>query len=241
MSSSTRTLGGILLAACAALSAHAGGAVKVTATYEGQPPNFKPIDMGQDKICVEHYKGGAAPVNEALVLGEGQTMANVLVEVISGLPEGAAYPLPAEPAVLMQEGCRYSPRMLVVRAGQPLKIRNPDGTLHNVNAQPRVNAPFNRGMPANVQEIEVLFDKPEPLFPITCNVHPWMRASCAVINHPYFAVTDKTGAGTVADLPPGEYEIRATHEVLGEKTAKVTIQEGQTAEVAFTFSRPAKK
>lgn len=229
------------LSVIVAATAFAGGAVKVTTTYEGQPPNFKPIDMGQDKICVDHYKGGTVPVNEALVLGEGQTMANVLLEVVSGLPEGATYPVPAEPVVLTQEGCRYSPRMLVVRAGQTLKIHNPDGTLHNVNAQPRVNTPFNRSMPGNVQEIEVLFEKPEPLFPITCNVHPWMRAGCAVISHPYFAVTDKTGAGTVADLPPGEYEIRASHEVLGEKTAKVTVVEGQTAELAFTFTRPTKK
>jgi plastocyanin len=241
MFSSIRNICATACLAAFAATAFAGGSIKVTATYEGQVPNFKPIDMGQDKVCVEHYKDGTPPVNEALVLGEGQKMANVLVEVISGLPAEATYPAPTEPAVLLQEGCRYSPRLFVVRAGQPLKIRNPDGTLHNVNAQPKVNAPFNRGMPANVQEIEVVFDKPEPLFPITCNVHPWMRSNCAVLSHPFFAVTDTTGTGTVADLPPGEYEIRATHEVLGEKTAKLTVQEGQTAEIAFTFTRPTKK
>src|SRR5262249_23271174 len=157
-------------------------------------------------------------VNEVLVLGDGNAMANVLAEVSSGLPDGTAYPMPADPAVLTQEGCRYSPRVFGMRAGQTLKIVNPDGTMHNVNAQPRINTPFNGGMPGNVREIEVNFDKPEPLFPITCNVHSWMFAYCAVYNHPFFAVTDKTGTATIKDLPPGDYEIKVTHERLGEHT-----------------------
>ncbi len=232
-----------LALACAILApqAHAGGAVKISAKYEGQVPAFKPIDMGQDKVCVDHYKDKTAPVNEVLVLGEGQALANVLIEVVSGLPEGKTWPVPAEPVVLTQDGCRYVPRMFGIRAGQTLRIHNPDGTLHNVNAQPKVNTPFNRGMPANVTEIEVVFDKPEPLFNFTCNVHPWMKSSCAVIDHPFFAVTDTSGAATIADLPPGEYEIRATHEALGAQTVKLTVAEGQTAEAALSFTRPTKK
>lgn len=221
--------------------AMAAGSVKVTAKYEGQVPNLKPIDMGQDKVCVDHYKNGTPPVNEVLVLGDGNAMANVLVEVVSGLPAEQTWHVPTEPAILTQEGCRYVPRVFAVRVGQPLKVMNPDGTLHNVNAQPKVNAPFNRGMPANVKEFEVTFTKPEPLFPFNCNVHPWMKAWCVVEDHPFYGVTDTTGAATIADLPPGEYEIRATHEVLGEQTQKVTVADGGTAELAFTFSRPAKK
>jgi hypothetical protein len=229
-----------LVLAGVSLTAYAGGGVKVSAKYEGTVPSFKPIDMGKDKVCVDHYQGKEPLVSEALVLGEGQVMANVLVAVSSGLPVGQTYPVPTEPVLLTQEGCRYSPRVFGVRSGQPLKIHNPDGTLHNVNAQPRVNTPFNRGMPGNVQEIEVTFNKVEPMFTFACNVHPWMFAYCTVLDHPFFAVTDTTGAATLADLPAGEYEITATHEKLGAQTAKVTVVEGQTAELAFTFSRPTK-
>jgi plastocyanin len=227
----------LLLAAPAAFAA---GSIRANATYEGQVPNLKPIDMGQDKVCVEHHKDGPPPLNEVLVLGEAQAMANVLVEIVEGLPEGQRWPVPTEPVVLTQEGCRYNPRVFAVRAGQPLKVLNPDGTLHNVNAQPKVNPPFNRGMPANVQEFEVVFEKAEPLFPFNCNVHPWMKAWCVVKDNPFYGVTDTSGAVVIGELPPGDYTVRATHEVLGEQTAKVTVEEGQTAEVAFTFSRPRK-
>ncbi len=222
-------------------AAMAGGSLTATARFEGAAPTMRPIDMGKDKACVDHYKEGTPPVGEMLVLGENQAMANVLVEIVSGLPEGKSYPVPEEPVLLTQEGCRYAPRVFVVRAGQTLKIKNPDGTLHNVNAQPRVNPPFNRGMPANVTEFDVVFEKAEPLFPFACNVHPWMQAHCAVLDHPYFGVTDTSGAAIINDLPPGAYEVRATHEVLGEKTIAVTVEEGKEVEIAFVFERPARK
>lgn len=230
-----------VLALFQASPAVAGGVLKATARFEGAAPAMRPIDMGKDKACVDHYKEGTPPVGEMLVLGENQAMANVLMEVVSGLPEGVTYPVPEEPVQLTQEGCRYSPRVFVVRAGQTLKIKNPDGTLHNVNAQPKVNPPFNRGMPANVTEFDVVFEKPEPLFPFACNVHPWMQAHCAVLDHPYFGVTDTTGTIEINDLPAGKYELRATHEVLGEKTVSVTIEEGKEATVDFVFERPARK
>lgn len=229
------------LTAASALTAMAGGDVKVSVRYEGKVPAMRPIDMGKDKICTEHYKDGAPPMTEVLVLGENQAMANVLVEVVSGLPEGATYPVPEEAFILTQQGCRYSPRVFALRAGQTLRIHNPDGTLHNVNAQPRVNPPFNRGMPANVKDIEVVFEKPEPLFPFSCNVHPWMQAFCAVMEHPFYGVTDTTGTTTLSGLPAGEYEIRATHEVLGEKSAKVSMEDGKAVELAFTFERPGQR
>ena len=115
-----------LVLAGVSLTAYAGGGVKVSAKYEGTVPSFKPIDMGKDKVCVDHYQGKEPLVSEALVLGEGQVMANVLVAVSSGLPVGQTYPVPTEPVLLTQEGCRYSPRVFGVRAGQPLKIHNPD-------------------------------------------------------------------------------------------------------------------
>lgn len=188
-----------VLAASAVAFALLAPAENVTGTvkFEGAPPTMKTYDneVKTDPVCAAH-KRDKPLANEALVLGEGQTMANVLVEISAGLP-AKDYPAPAEPVVMTQEGCQYTPHVVVVQVGQPLKVLNPDGTMHNVNGTPKVNAPFNFGMPKDVKEKTFTFDKPEPLFPVACSVHPWMRAYCTVVSNPYYSVTSADGKFTI--------------------------------------------
>lgn len=221
------------LAVLCAVPAFAGS-VTGSVKFQGEPPAMKPIDMGADPICKMKHEGNQ-PTNEALVLGDGNTIGNIFVRVIKGLPEGKTYPAPAEPAVLTQEGCIYNPHVLVVRLGQTLKVKNPDGTMHNVNGLPEKNKPFNRGMPKNLEEIELQLDQVEDMFPIKCDVHPWMRSYAAVIDHPFFDVTEKDGVFTIEGLPAGAYTIEAWHERLGKQTAEVTVPAEGAATLDFTF------
>src|SRR5215211_3548476 len=69
------------------------GDVVGTINYTGKVPNLKPIAMNADPACASKH---SAPVaSEALVLGGGNTMANVLVRV-KGPVQGAP-PAPAKP------------------------------------------------------------------------------------------------------------------------------------------------
>ena len=166
-------------------------------------------------------------------------MGNVFVYVSKGVPK-KDYPVPTTEAVINQEGCQYHPHVLGLMKGQTLKILNPDGTLHNVHAMPKENKEFNLAMPKFRTEITTTFDKPEFMFPIKCDVHPWMGAWIAVMSHPYFAVSGTDGKFTIADLPPGEYEIQAWQEKLGTQTATVTIATADEAkEVNFKFAKPS--
>lgn len=230
-----------LLVLATVLSAQAeGGAATLTgkATYEGKVPQFKPINMDADPVCVAHHSEEVVP--EVLVLGdpETKTMGNVFVRVTNGLPQ-KSYEVPAEPFVLTQAGCRYRPHMLAVRTGQPIRILNPDGTLHNVHALPKVNEEFNLAMPKFRKEVTKTFDKAEPVpFPIKCDVHPWMGAWISVMDHPFFDVTAPDGQYRIENLPPGTYEIEAWHEKLPAQKVTVTLAEGDTQEINFTFSKP---
>jgi len=211
------------------------GQVQGTIKYEGKVPSLKPLAMDADPGCAKKHK---EPVpNEALVLGTGNTMANIFVRVTTGLPD-KAYPAPSAPVEIDQDGCRYRPHVLGMMAGQKLKFVNSDGLLHNVHALPKVNKEFNMAMPASRAQAEATFDKPEEMFVIKCDVHPWMGAWVAVMKHPFFDVTEKDGKYTIKDLPPGSYEIEAWHEKLKTKTAKVTIKGDETATVDFTFTAP---
>ncbi len=146
----------------AAAAPAAAGTITGTVVFEGKAPVMKAIDMGTDAVC--DAKHGTPPRVEFLVLGEGQTLANVFVHVVKGLPK-TRYPAPEEPVVLDQEGCRYSPHVFGLLAGQDLKIVNPDGTLHNVHCAPRRNRSFNITMAKTLTETIVKFPIPEPMFP----------------------------------------------------------------------------
>jgi hypothetical protein len=47
---------------------------------------------------------------------------------------------------------------------------------------------------------------------LTCDAHPHMLGYLLTFEHPYFAVTDSTGAFRIPGVPPGVYRISAWHE-----------------------------
>ena len=206
-----------------------------TVKYEGEVPKFRVIKMDADPICLTRHSNPVYP--QVLVLGEGDSMENVFVHIVGGLSD-MIHAAPSQPVVLTQEGCLYAPHVLGVMVNQPLEILNPDGTLHNVHGIPKKNEEFNLAMPKFRTKITRTFDKPEFMFPMKCDVHPWMGAWVSVMDHPFFYVTKEDGIFKIENLPAGEYEIEAWHEKLGIKKAAIVVAEGDTKEVNFLFSKP---
>jgi plastocyanin len=239
-----RTAKGLCLAAgLAAMAwpgvAFAASSINGTITYTGTVPSLRPLAMDADPACAKMHTG---PVpSEMLVLGNGNTMGNIMVYVSKGLPAGKTYPAPKTPVVLDQKGCQYHPHVMGIMVGQPYKILNSDGILHNVHALPKINKPFNRAMPATVKEASASFDKSEALFEVKCDVHPWMHAYVGAFTHPFYSVTAKDGKFTISGLDPGTYEITAWHERLGTQTASVTVGANETKSQNFKFAPPAAK
>ena len=228
-----------ILAAAAflAVGPAGAGALTGTVTYEGKVPTLKALDMAADPNCAKKHSTPVA--SEALVLGSGNTMGNIIVYVKSGLP-AKAWPAPTTPVVMDQKGCKYIPHVMGIMVNQPFKVLNSDGLLHNVHALPKVNKPFNMAMPANRTEAVEKFGKEEGMFTVKCDVHPWMNAYLGVFNHPFFAVTQPDGKFSIPNLPAGSYEIEAWHERLGTKTGKVTVGADGSGKLDFKFAAPAK-
>jgi plastocyanin len=239
-----RTVNALCLAAGLAATAAwpgvalAASTITGTITFDGKPPNLKPIAMDADPACAKKHSG---PVpGEALVLGNGNTMGNIMVWVSKGLPAGKTWPVPKAPATLDQKGCQYVPHVQGIMVGQSYKILNSDGILHNVHTLPKINKGFNKPMPPTMKETATTFDKEEGIFQIKCDVHPWMQAWVAVFTHPFFSVTGTDGKFTISGLDPGTYEITAWHEKLGTKTASVTVGAADKKTQDFKFATTAK-
>jgi plastocyanin len=215
----------------------AASSVSGTVTFDGKAPALRPLSMDADPVCAKKHATPAP--NEMLVLGPGNTMGNIMVWVSKGLPAGKTWPAPKTPVTLDQNGCQYKPHVMGIMVGQQYKILNSDGVLHNIHTLPTINKSFNQGMPATLKEATTVFDKPEGVFHIKCDVHPWMSAYIAVFNHPFFSVTGPDGKFTISGLDPGTYEITAWHEKLGTKTATVTVGASDSKTQDFKFAVPA--
>jgi plastocyanin len=204
-------------------------------SFAGDAPRLGLINMSTEQICDVANKQTPQRSQE-WVVGAGGGLANVLVQIKTNLP-AFDHAAPSQPLVFDQTGCLYAPHVFGMRVGQTLQILNPDRITHNVNAVAKVNRAFNAGMPGVQAQLERTFDRVEDApFSIRCNVHPWMTAWAAVLDHPYYAVTGPDGSFSIPNLPAGTYELEIWHEVAGTQIQTITVGSNATAVTEFTIS-----
>ena len=218
-------------AAPAGAPATGGATVTGKVNFDSPAPAMPQIKMDADAYCKAEHK---EPVYEQeVVVNPNKTLEWVLVYVKEGVTGN--YPAPTEAVTLDQHGCQYHPHIFGIQVGQPLKVLNSDGTLHNIHALPKKNPEFNIGQPFKGMETVKKFENPETGLRFKCDVHKWMGAYCGVFNHPFFAVTNDQGAFEIKNLPPGNYVIEAWHEKYGTQTQNVTITGNESKSVDFNF------
>jgi plastocyanin len=211
--------------------AHAGS-VKGTILFEGEPPVQDTLKRDSDQKCSKNR------TDEAVVVTKGK-LRDVVVRVKSGpVPKVAA---PTDAALIDQQDCMYSPRVVSIVAGQKLQVRNSDNTFHNVWGTLANKDLFNK--PQAPKAADLTLDpstaKAGDVVELKCGAHPWMHAYVAVQENPFFAVTKADGTFEIKGLPVGTYELEAWHPTLGTKTLKVVIGKGKRADVNARFSYKA--
>ena len=216
----------------AAVQIASAGDITGTITLKGTPPAAKEITpIKDDPNCAAMYPG-ALPKTMFYVVGANGELADVVVSLkgISGQSTGASAP----PVVLDQKGCLYSPQILAVQTGQKIIVKNSDPCVHNVHTSPTANPEVNQVQRPGGADLTFTFDKPEPFLKFRCDVHPWMFAWVTVVDHPYFAVSDKDGKFTIKNVPPGKYTLEAAHRKLGAQTADIEVKADGAAQ-NFSF------
>lgn len=212
------------------------GSIKGKVTFEGEKPTPVVLEMATEAVCKAHHAGTI--YSEKTVVGEGNTVQWAFVH-IGALPAGATAPAPGAPAVIDQQGCQYSPHVVGVQVDQELQIKNSDPVFHNVRSEPKANTMFNLVMPMQNMVIPQKFPTPEMGISMKCDVHPWMQSYVHVLSHPYFSVSDATGAFEIKDVPPGDYDLAVWHEAFSGAPQKVTVKAGEAAEANFVVKAGA--
>jgi plastocyanin len=210
------------------------GSIRVEVTYNGPARAAQPINMAGTPACAALH---SEPVlDPGLVVRDGH-LANAVVFIKSGFGDRVFAP-PSAPVVIDQKGCMYEPHVAAVMVGQGLEFRNSDQEAHNVHGRTQVADGWNFLMSRPNSTRDVYIKKPEIGIPVTCDVHPWMRAYISVLDNPYFAVTAGDGSVTLPGVPPGEYVVAVWHESLGTLVRPATVPPQGTVSLLFAFQAP---
>jgi len=218
-------------------------AVTGVGKFKGRVVKPKEISMTSDGKCVAGRKEAAT--RELYVWGdkfEDGTVAlqNVFVYVSKGA-ENVKFTTPKDEVLMDQVGCMYTPHVQACMTNQPVVIKNSDNTLHNVNCQAKKNTPFNIGQPVKGMKTTKKYSKAEMAIALKCEVHAWMNAYLHVMEHPFYAITQKDGSFTLKGLPDGEYDLAVWHEfdkfTPQKATMKVTLKDGKPDKALEAWKR----
>ena len=138
---------------------------------------------------------------------------------------------------IRQRNETFTPRVVAVTVGSEVDFPNDDPIYHNVFSLSRVRT-FNLGRYPRGDTRRVRFDRPG-IVKVFCEIHSHMSATVIVFDHPWFAMPDETGRFALDAVPPGDHEVTAWHERLGDTTSRLRVEPGRAATADFVLPVPA--
>ena len=139
-------------------------------------------------------------------------------------------PGPPPAASLVQKSKSFDPHLLIIQVGTVVDFPNHDPFFHNVFSL-YDGKRFDLGLYEAGTSRHVRFDKPGVCY-IFCNIHPEMSAVVLVLDTPFYGAVNGAGTFTIADVPPGRYQMRvwderALPEVLDKLTREGVVSEAK--------------
>jgi hypothetical protein len=191
------------------------------------------VSSKDQKLCGTHATGRITATADGL--------ADVVVWV-SDVKSGKALPIDKR-VELDSEDCLLDPRVQAAIVGSTVNVFNDDRIIHRLvftragtKDTLSVMPFFNDGQIVASEKLA----KKAGIVSVTCSMHPWTHAYIAVFDHPYYAVTEKSGKYSIDSLPPGSYKLMVWHEGMStpiEKKFTVAAGGTETVDVPIKLGR----
>jgi hypothetical protein len=198
----------------AAASGTGWATLKGTFKYVGTPPAPGKLNVDKDtEVCGK----GQGILDNSIVIGSDGGIANIVLYARTKRVHESAEPIAKdakeEPLLFDQKGCMFLTHVIACQVNQPLDIKNSDPVGHNTKIDPAKGAAFNQNLPVGQTLLYTPTKEEASPAPVSCSIHPWMKAYLLPRNNKYFAVTKDDGSFEIANLPAGEeIEIQVWHE-----------------------------
>ena len=126
-------------------------------------------------------------------------------------PLGRSAPTPAPRHVEMKQlGKAFRPHVLAVPVGGTVDFPNLDPIFHNAFST-FAGQPFDLPLYAPNTSKSVTFRR-SGIVRVFCQIHSLMSAIIAVMDTPWYAVTNETGQFRIDAIPAGDYQLHIFHE-----------------------------
>lgn len=214
-----------LLFAPADVLAQSWGTVKGQVVWAGGAvPELEKANVDKDQAhCLSK---GPILKNNLIVNKSNKGVRYVLVWLADAAnPKSTAWKAPIHPSLkalkptveIDQPCCMFEPRVLGIREGQALLVKNTAPVAHNFSITSIGDGPNGNWLtPSGSKPLEVSGFKAKLLPTVySCSIHSWMKGFVGVFSHPYFAVTDEDGNFELKNVPAGKHRLMAWQEEAG--------------------------
>jgi plastocyanin len=213
--------------------------------------------MVERSFVMSRHAGFLAAIVAATVIGYTGTLGGAVSNIsgtvtITGLASNANVLVyiqeapgtfhPGASVEMDQRGMKFIPQLLPVVAGTTVRFLNSDPATHNVFSPDYEK--YDLGTWQQGQTRDYIFPecaKPPCVYAQLCKIHAEMDAYIAVLQNPYFAISDKNGHYEIGNVPPGSYTLSAWY---ASRTRRykaqpkpVTVDAGGPATVDLVLER----
>lgn len=141
--------------------------------------------------------------------------------VVWAIPNGDPVPpTTTGTAMIDQIKRKFVPLISVVQTGTSVTFPNKDDIEHDVYSFSDAKR-FDLHLYHGTHAKPVVFDK-SGLVVMGCNIHDQMLAYLMVVDTPYFAKTDTSGAAQLSKVPQGGYTLTVWHYQMTDPNGRVT-------------------
>ncbi len=172
----------------------------------------------------------AGEVKGKVFIAGGMSDANAVVYIEN---VDSVFAPPGTAAIMDQNHLMYMPEVLPVLAGTTVKFLNSDEVLHDVFTPSPCAGSFNLGSFPPGESKTHVFKKAGCFALILCDIHPEMQAWIAVLQNPYFAVTDRAGNFVIKGIPAGTYTLRAWFGYYKSESVRIVVPQNGSVNTDF--------